>query len=266
MSWLPTSADTLSSACCAVRAPVWMVSLVLTTRLVSERSASSTWDLMLDDSSSARDIRSSLAWRPLLSMRPATASTREPSRSSNCATRTSMSLATEPTLVSMAWWMSWKRAVTVSVRCMLRPSMISVTPVMRRSTASIACAVPSVSVEVSSVSRVSIDCTACEAPSVSAVVRWVRRESMASSACDAPPVRVVVRCVRRVSIDWIVCDAPSVRVVVRWVRRESMDWIACAAPSVSVLESEFRRTSMVSVTERARVSNDCSRALTRPTS
>ena len=42
--------ETVSSACCAVRAPVWMVSLVLTTRLVSERSASSTWDLMPADS------------------------------------------------------------------------------------------------------------------------------------------------------------------------------------------------------------------------
>ena len=82
-----------------------------------------------------------------------------------------MSLATEPTLVSMAWWMSWKRAVTVSVRCVLRPSIISATPVMRRSTASIACAVPSVSVEVRRVRRVSIDCTACEAPFVTAVVR-----------------------------------------------------------------------------------------------
>ena len=36
----------VSSACCAARAPVWMVSVVLTTRLVSERSASSTCDLM----------------------------------------------------------------------------------------------------------------------------------------------------------------------------------------------------------------------------
>jgi hypothetical protein len=39
---VPTSEETVSSACCAVRAPVWMVSAVLTTRLVSERSASST--------------------------------------------------------------------------------------------------------------------------------------------------------------------------------------------------------------------------------
>ena len=45
-SWAPTSEETVSSDCCAARAPVWMVSLVLTTRLVSERSASSTWDLM----------------------------------------------------------------------------------------------------------------------------------------------------------------------------------------------------------------------------
>ena len=148
MSWAPTSAETVSSDCCAVRAPVWMVSLVLTTRLVSERSASSTWDLMPSDSISARAIRSSLAWRPLLSMRPATASMREPSRSSNCATRMSMSLATEPTRVSMPWWMSWNRAVIVSVRWALRPSMVSVTLAMRWSTAAIACAVPSVSVEV----------------------------------------------------------------------------------------------------------------------
>ena len=42
---------------------------------------------MPEDSNSARAIKSSLAWRPLLSMRPATASTREPSRSSNWATR-----------------------------------------------------------------------------------------------------------------------------------------------------------------------------------
>ena len=42
----PTSEETVSNDCCAARAPVWMVSLVLTTRLVSERSASSTWDLM----------------------------------------------------------------------------------------------------------------------------------------------------------------------------------------------------------------------------
>ncbi|MGY3419857.1 hypothetical protein ACVWZW_000332 [Bradyrhizobium sp. F1.13.4] len=171
LSWALTSEETVISDCCAVRAPVWMVSLVLTTRLVSERSASSTCERIAVEIISARDIMSSLAWRPLLSMRPATASTREPSRSSNCATRTSMSLATEPTLVSMACWMSWNRAVTVSVRCMLRPSMISVTPVMRRSTASIACAVPSVSVEVRRVRRVSIDCTACEAPFVTAVVR-----------------------------------------------------------------------------------------------
>ena len=33
---------------------------------------------MPEDSISARDIRSSLAWRPLLSIRPATASMREP--------------------------------------------------------------------------------------------------------------------------------------------------------------------------------------------
>ena len=92
-SCAPTSEETASSDCCAARAPVWMVSLVLTTRLVSERSASSTCDLMPADSSSARAIRSSLACRPLLSMRPATASTREPSRSSNWATRVSMSLA-----------------------------------------------------------------------------------------------------------------------------------------------------------------------------
>ena len=78
-----------------------MVSLVLTTRLVSERSASSTWERMPDESISARATRSSLAWRPELSMRPATASTREPSRSSNCATRTSISLATAPTLLSI---------------------------------------------------------------------------------------------------------------------------------------------------------------------
>ena len=97
----PTSEETVSSDCCAVRAPVWMVSLVLTTRLVSERSASSTCDLMPADSSSARAISASLAWRPLLSMRPATASTREPSRSSNCAMRVSRSVATPPTLVSM---------------------------------------------------------------------------------------------------------------------------------------------------------------------
>ena len=45
-SCAPTSDETVSSDCCAARAPVWMVSLVLTTRLVSERSASSTWDLM----------------------------------------------------------------------------------------------------------------------------------------------------------------------------------------------------------------------------
>ena len=101
LNWAPTSVDTVSSACCAARAPVWMVSQVLTTRLVSERSASSTWDLMPEDNISARAIRSSLAWRPLLSMRPATASTREPSRSSNCATRVSMSLAIRPTRVSM---------------------------------------------------------------------------------------------------------------------------------------------------------------------
>ena len=49
-SWAPTSEETVSSDCCAARAPVWMVSLVLTTRLVSERSASSTCDLMPEDS------------------------------------------------------------------------------------------------------------------------------------------------------------------------------------------------------------------------
>ena len=131
----PTSEETVSSDCCAVRAPVWMVSLVLTTRLVSERSASSTCDLMPEDSISARAIRSSLAWRPLLSMRPATASMREPSRSSNCATRVSMSPAMAPTRVSMPWWISWNRAVMVSVRWALRPSMVSVTLAMRWSTA-----------------------------------------------------------------------------------------------------------------------------------
>ena len=46
LSCAPTSEETVSSDCCAARAPVWMVSLVLTTRLVSERSASSTCDLM----------------------------------------------------------------------------------------------------------------------------------------------------------------------------------------------------------------------------
>ena len=97
----PTSEETESSDCCAARAPVWMVSLVLTTRLVSERSASSTWDLMPTDNSSARAIRPSLACRPLLSMRPATASMREPRRSSNCATRVSMSVATAPIRLSM---------------------------------------------------------------------------------------------------------------------------------------------------------------------
>ena len=61
LSWAPTSEETVSSACCAARAPVWMVSDVLTTRLVSERSASSTWDLMPEDSNSARAMRSSLA-------------------------------------------------------------------------------------------------------------------------------------------------------------------------------------------------------------
>ena len=86
---------------------------------------------MPEDSNSARAIKSSLAWRPLLSMRPATASTREPSRSSNCATRVSMSLAIRPTRVSMPWWMSWNRAEMVSVRCALRPLMVSVTAVMR---------------------------------------------------------------------------------------------------------------------------------------
>ena len=97
----PTSVDTVSRACCAARAPVWMVSLVLTTSVVSERSASSTCDLMPADSSSARAIRSSLACRPLLSMRPATASTREPSRSSNWETRMSISPAIASTLASM---------------------------------------------------------------------------------------------------------------------------------------------------------------------
>ena len=166
LSWAPTSEETVISDCCAVRAPVWMVSLVLTTRLVSERSASSTCELIAVEIISARDIMSSLAWRPLLSMRPATASTREPSRSSNCATRMSMSLATEPTLVSMAWWMSWKRAVTVSVRCVLRPSMVSVDAGDAAVDRLDRLRVPSVSVEVRRVRRVSIDCTACEAPLV----------------------------------------------------------------------------------------------------
>ena len=100
-------------------------------------------------------------------MRPATASTREPKRSSNCATRVSISLATAPTRVSIPWWISWNRAVMVSVSWALRPSTVWVTLAMRRSTASIACAVPSVSEEASKVRRESIAWIACVAPSVS---------------------------------------------------------------------------------------------------
>ena len=91
-SWAPTSVDTANSDSCAARAPAWMVSLVLTMRWVSERSASSTCDLMPADSSSARAISESLAVRPDVSIRPATASMRDPSSSSNWSTRVSMSV------------------------------------------------------------------------------------------------------------------------------------------------------------------------------
>ena len=176
----PTSEETFSSDCCAVRAPVWMVSLVLTTRLVSERSASSTCDLMPADSSSARAIRASLAWRPLLSMRPATASTREPSRSSNCAMRVSRSVATPPTLVSMPAWISWNRAVMVSDSSVLRPLMVSDMLAIRLSTAAIACAVPSVREVVSWARRESSDWITCAAPPVSELVSVPMRLSMVS--------------------------------------------------------------------------------------
>ncbi len=201
LSWAPTSEETPSSACCAARAPVWMVSEVLTTRLVSERSASSTCDLMPEESISARAIRSSLAWRPELSMRPATASTREPSRSSNCATRVSISEAIRPTRVSMPWWISWKRAEMVSVRCALRPLMVSVTAPMRWSTACTACSVPSVSEEVRWDSRESIEWMVCAAPSVSVVASEVRRESMVSVTDFARVSKFTSSDFRRLSID-----------------------------------------------------------------
>lgn len=61
LSCVVRSAETDSKDCCVVRALLWMVSLVLSMRLVSEFSASSTCDLMPVDSSSARAIKMSLA-------------------------------------------------------------------------------------------------------------------------------------------------------------------------------------------------------------
>jgi len=100
LSWAPTSVDTVSSACCAARAPSGWSRWCL--QRDGER-ALGIFDMGLDaeDNISARDIRSSLAWRPLLSMRAGHGFDARAERSSNCATRVSISLAMRPTRVSM---------------------------------------------------------------------------------------------------------------------------------------------------------------------
>ena len=74
----------------------------------------------------------------------------------------------------MLWWMSWNRAVTLSVSCTLWPLIVSDTVVMRWSIASSACAVPPARDDVSSEAR-SIEWIACAAPSVSEEVSVPRR-------------------------------------------------------------------------------------------
>ena len=166
-SCAPTSEETVSSACCAVRAPVWMVSLVLTTRLVSERSASSTCDLMpVDSISGARhQVFAGLASAAFDAAGHGFDARAEQVLELRNAGIDVAGDGADPGFDALVDFLEPRRMV--SVRWALRPSMVSVTLEMRWSTAAIACAVPSVSDEVSRLSRWSIDWIACAAPSVS---------------------------------------------------------------------------------------------------
>ena len=263
-SWAPTSEETVSSDCCAARAPVWMVSLVLTTRLVSERSASSTWDLIaggqllgaghqavagltsaaFDAAGHGFDART----QQILELRDAHVDIGGD--------------RADPGLDALVDFLEPRRdgvgqlgAAAVDGFGHAGDALVDRLDRLRGA---------DVSDVVRWVRRKSIDSIACAVPSVSDVVSCVRRESIDSIACAAPDVSDVVSWVRRESIDWIACTVPSVSEKVSWVRRESIEWIACAAPSVSDVASVPRRLSMVSVTDFARVSKVCSSDLRRP--
>ncbi len=141
-----------------------MVSLVLTTRLVSERSASSTWDLMpADRFLGAR--HQAVAGLPSAALDAAghgfDARTEQVFELRDAHVDIGGDRA-DPGFDALMDFLEPRRDGVGQMA--LRPSMVSVTLAMRWSTASIACAVPSVSDE----------------------VRWVRRESIEWIACAAP--------------------------------------------------------------------------------
>ena len=200
-NWAPTSDETVSRACCAVRAPVWMVSVVLTTRFVSERSASSTWERM--------PSRAVLGARHEVVAGLAAAAF--DTAGNGFDARAEQILELRDAHVDVAG----NRADPGF------DTLMDILEPRRDGVGQMGAAAVDGLGDVGDAAgrRLSI---ACAVPTVSDVVRLVRRESIDWIAWAVPPVSDEVSSVSRESIEWIACAAPSVNDVASVPRRLSI--------------------------------------------